>query len=63
MVLEELVVLIENALVSYTEQIAKYKNGEVKVLQFLVGKVMAEVKGKAPATQVREQVENYLKGI
>lgn len=57
---EELSLIIEETLKNYIEQIKKYKDGEVKMLQFLMGKVMANVKGKAIATDVKLGVENYL---
>lgn len=44
----------------YKEQVDKYHQGETKMLQYLIGKVMSEVKGKAPATMVREIVEKEL---
>lgn len=44
----------------YPEQIEKFKSGEVKILQFLVGKVMAELKGKIPAATVKETVEKLM---
>lgn len=57
---EELDSLVKITLTGFPDQVAKYKNGETKIIQFLVGKVMGEVKGKAPATLVRAQVEKYL---
>lgn len=45
----------------YPEQIEKFKLGEVKILQFLVGKVMAEMKGKVPAALVKETVEKIMR--
>lgn len=44
----------------YPEQIEKFKSGETKILQFLVGKVMAEMKGKVPAALVKETVEKII---
>lgn len=44
----------------YPEQIEKFKSGEIKILQFLVGKVMAELKGKIPAATVKETVEKLM---
>lgn len=44
----------------YPEQIEKFKSGEVKILQFLVGKVIAELKGKVPAATVKEIVEKFI---
>lgn len=52
--------LIKSILIKYPDQIQKYKSGETKILQFLVGKVMSELKGKIPATEVKEIVEQYL---
>lgn len=45
----------------YPEQIEKFKSGEIKILQFLVGKVMAEMKGKVPAALVKETVEKLMR--
>lgn len=52
--------IIEGIVEKFPEQIAKFKAGEVKILQFLVGKAMAELKGKAPAALVKEIVEKIL---
>jgi aspartyl-tRNA(Asn)/glutamyl-tRNA(Gln) amidotransferase subunit B len=52
--------IVQNILVQFPEQITKYKNGEVKMLQFLIGKVMAQVKGKSPAQEVKTCVESCL---
>lgn len=57
---EALQEIIKGVLSQYTVQIEKFKNGEVKLLQFLIGKVMAEVKSKAPANAVKEEVEYIL---
>lgn len=58
---EELSTIIDNILINYKEQIIKYQNGEIKMLQFLIGKVMAEVKGKSQAQDVKIAVEGKLK--
>lgn len=58
---EQLTKIIHETLLGYSEQIAKYKAGDGKMMQFLMGKVMSCVKGKAPATMVKEQTEAYLK--
>lgn len=55
--------LIKSILSNYTVQVDKFKNGEIKLLQFLIGKVMAEVKSKAPANVVKEEVEFILNQI
>lgn len=58
---DELKLIVENVLNEYKSQILKYKSGEQKMLQFLIGKVMSQVKGKAPANEVKIEVERYLK--
>lgn len=58
---EDLARIIHDTLTAYPDQIAKYKSDDVKMIQFLMGKVMSVVKGKAPATMVKEQTEIYLK--
>lgn len=45
----------------FPEQIVKFKAGEMKILQFLVGKVMGELKGKVPASMVKDTVEKLIK--
>ena len=52
--------LIQPILEQFPEQIQKYKNGEQKILQFLIGKVLSQLKGKAPATKIKELVESLL---
>ena len=52
---------IKTIVTKYPEQIEKYKSGEMKILQFLVGKVMSELKGKVPAVLVKETVEKLIK--
>lgn len=55
--------LINPILKQYPEQILKYKNGEQKILQFLIGKVLSQLKGKAPATKIKELVENLIHSL
>jgi aspartyl-tRNA(Asn)/glutamyl-tRNA(Gln) amidotransferase subunit B len=52
--------LVKSILEKYPEQIIKYKSGELKILQFLIGKVMSETKGKAPAALIKEIVEKLI---
>lgn len=58
---EEVESKIEDILHHYPEHIQKFNNGEIKILQFLVGKVMSELKGKVPAATVKETVEKIIK--
>ncbi|MBI2611167.1 hypothetical protein HYW54_00285 [Candidatus Gottesmanbacteria bacterium] len=37
-----------------------YKAGKVKVIMFLVGQVMKELKGKGNAGAIKEKLLNYL---
>lgn len=52
--------IIQEILLKYPEQIKKYQNGEVKILQFLIGKVMSEIKGQLPANKIKEIVEQLM---
>ena len=57
---DDLKTIVQNILIQFPEQTTKYKKGEIKMIQFLIGKVMAQVKGKAPAQDVKNCVETYL---
>lgn len=57
---EDLKEIIQGIILQFPVQVSKYKAGEVKMLQFLIGKVMAQVKGKAPAQKVKNFVETCL---
>lgn len=59
--IQEVEITIKNILDKFPEQITKFKAGEIKVLQFLVGKVMGELKGKAPAAMIKDTVERLIK--
>lgn len=48
--------MVEDILYNFPEQIQKYKDGDEKVANFLVGKVMAQAKGKAPAGTIKDLV-------
>lgn len=52
--------MVAEILVTFPEQIQKYKDGDEKIANFLVGKVMAQAKGKAPAAKIKELVMNEL---
>lgn len=56
---DALKLLVSHTLSGFTEQISKYQQGESKMLQFLIGKIMAQTKGKASAIDVKEAVEAY----
>lgn len=53
---EELSVVIVETFRELEEQVLKYQAGEEKLLQFIIGKVMSKVKGKSPASTVRDEV-------
>ena len=57
---EDLKTIVQSVIIQFPEQIIKYKSGEIIMLQFLIGKVMAQVKGKAPAQDVKNCVETCL---
>ena len=48
--------MVSEILSGYKEQIDKYKAGDEKIANFLVGKVMSQAKGKAPAGTIKEIV-------
>ena len=48
--------MVREVLSAFPEQIEKYKAGDEKIANFLVGKVMAQAKGKAPAGTIKEKV-------
>lgn len=52
---------IEKTLNHYPEQVEQYKKGKTNVIQFLLGKVMADSKGKANPQTAREILEEMLK--
>ena len=52
--------IVKDILVQFPEQVTKYKAGEVKMLQFIIGKVMSTVKGKSSAQDVKKCVESCL---
>lgn len=50
---------VRQTLSTFTEQVQKYQQGESKMIQFLIGKIMSQVKGQASAIDVRQAVEEY----
>lgn len=48
--------LIVETFKEFPKQVDDYKSGQEKILQFIIGKIMAKTKGKAPATLVKERV-------
>lgn len=48
--------MVKEILSGFPEQIEKYKSGDEKIANFLVGKVMAQAKGKASAGTIKEIV-------
>jgi aspartyl-tRNA(Asn)/glutamyl-tRNA(Gln) amidotransferase subunit B len=59
----ELEIIIKTVLSEYPSQIKDYKEGNEKLLQFIIGKSMAAAKGKAPATLVKEIVIKLIKDL
>lgn len=58
---EEIKAMIGKILSKYDEQVAKYLSGEIKMLQFIMGKTMAELKGKSSASTIKLLLEEQLK--
>ncbi len=57
---EELSEIIKNIIQNNPGQAAEYKAGKLPLIQFFIGKVMAETKGKANPEVVRELLEKLL---
>lgn len=55
--------LILETFSEFPTQVDQYKSGQEKVLQFIIGKIMAKTKGKAPATLVRERATELINTI
>lgn len=51
---DQLIEIIKSTLDEYPEQLIQYKEGQEKLGQFLIGKIMSKLKGKAPALMVKE---------
>lgn len=60
---DDLKVIILETFAEFSAQVDQYKSGQEKVLQFIIGKIMAKTKGKAPATLVRERATELIKSI
>lgn len=58
---ENILKIIMDVFIEYAEQIEKVKQGDTKILQFIIGKVMSQVKGKYPASLIKEKVTDLLK--
>jgi aspartyl-tRNA(Asn)/glutamyl-tRNA(Gln) amidotransferase subunit B len=52
--------IVNSVLAANLDQVAQYKAGKTAVAQFLVGKVMAETKGKANPKKVQELVSKLI---
>lgn len=57
---DELESLIKTVLSEYPEQVEQYRQGQVKLFQFLIGKVMGSTKGKANPVVIKEIVVKQL---
>ncbi len=57
----DLHVAIETVLAKNGEIVEQYKSGKTAVLQFLIGQVMKQTKGKADANEVKDQLTLKLK--
>lgn len=53
---DDLKVIINDVLIEFSSQVAEIKAGNEKLLQFIIGKTMAKVSGKAPANLVKEEL-------
>lgn len=60
---DDLKVMILETFTEFAQQVDQYKSGQEKVLQFIIGKIMAKSKGKAPATLVRERATELIKTV
>jgi aspartyl-tRNA(Asn)/glutamyl-tRNA(Gln) amidotransferase subunit B len=57
----ELEKAVMNVINNNPDQVTQYRNGKTNVIQFLLGKVMADTKGKANPKIAREILEKLLK--
>jgi Asp-tRNA(Asn)/Glu-tRNA(Gln) amidotransferase B subunit len=53
---------VNEVLAEHPDNIEKYRAGETKVLNFLMGQVMRRTQGKADPNAVRELLAERLKG-
>jgi aspartyl-tRNA(Asn)/glutamyl-tRNA(Gln) amidotransferase subunit B len=60
---DDLKAMILETFAEFSQQVDQYKSGQEKVLQFIIGKIMAKTKGKAPATLVRERATELIKTV
>ena len=60
---DDLNVIVLETFAEFSQQVEQYKSGQEKVLQFIIGKIMAKTKGKAPATLVRERATELIKTV
>jgi aspartyl-tRNA(Asn)/glutamyl-tRNA(Gln) amidotransferase subunit B len=58
----DLIDLISGEALKWPDQMEKARKGDIKVAQFLVGKMMAAVQGRAVATEVKRVLEDLIKG-
>lgn len=58
--LEEVRDIVVKVLFQYNEQVEKLKGGEVKMMQFLIGKCMSQLKGKTTAVEVKKMIEECI---
>ena len=59
----DLNIIVLETFAEFAQQVEQYKSGQEKVLQFIIGKIMAKTKGKAPATLVRERATELIKTV
>lgn len=57
---DDLKALLLEVLKEFPEQVNKYKSGETKMAQFIMGKAMSKLKGSAPANLIKEELEKLL---
>lgn len=60
---DELRILTAKALEAYPTQVEEYRQGKTSLMQFFVGKVMAESKGKANPKYLPNIIDNLINGI
>lgn len=57
---DNLSALLLEVLKEFPDQVNKYKLGETKMAQFIMGKAMSKLKGSAPANLIKEELEKLL---
>ncbi|MEM5798793.1 MAG: Asp-tRNA(Asn)/Glu-tRNA(Gln) amidotransferase GatCAB subunit B, partial [Candidatus Aenigmatarchaeota archaeon] len=53
--------VIKKVIAEHQKAVEDYKKGQEKAIDFLVGKVIAETKGRVDAKEIREMLKKFIK--